>query len=78
MTNKMNGWTKWVIFAATVLVALGGYLVTVRSNTIRIGDAEVKTEAMEKEYGTAITTLQTDVKWIKSGITRIEMAVIKE
>lgn len=75
MTIKLDGWTKWVIFAILTLVTIGGYVVTVRSNTTRIGEGEVKAEAMEKEFGTAITTLQTDVKWIKSGITRIETAV---
>ena len=70
-------WTKWVIIASSALIALGGYMVTVRSNTKRISEAEVKAESMEKEYGTAIATLQTDVAWIKKGIGRIEVAVKK-
>jgi len=75
MTIKLDGWTRWAIFAIITLVALGGYLVTVRSNTMRIGNAEIKAEVMDKEFRTAITTLQTDVEWIKSGIGRIETAV---
>ena len=75
MTIKLDGWTRWAIFAIITLVALGGYLVTVRSNTTRIGNAEIKAEVMDKEFRTAITTLQTDVEWIKSGIGRIETAV---
>ena len=77
MAKGLNGWTKWVIYAATALVALGGYLATVRSNTTRICNAEAKAEKTEKEFGTAITKLQTDVEWIKEGIGRIEKEVKK-
>ena len=73
MTIKLNGWTKWVIFIVMALIALGGYVVTVRSNTTRVGDCEVKAEVME----TAVTTLQADMEWIKKGIARIELAVKK-
>lgn len=71
MTIKFNGWTKWVIFIVMALVALGGYVVTVRSNTKRVSDCETKAEVME----TAVTKLQTHVEWIVKGIARIETAV---
>ena len=74
MANKLNGWTRWVIFAAGALVALGGYLVTVRSNTTRIAEVEVKTHANEGD----IRDLKKDITYIKEGIGRIETAVNKE
>ena len=74
MTNKLNGWTRWVIFAAGALVALGGYLVTVRSNTIRIADVEIKSHTNEGD----IRDLKKDITYIKEGIGRIETAVNKE
>jgi hypothetical protein len=77
MAVRFNEWTRWVIFAASALIALGGYMVTVRNNTKRIVNVENKTATIEKEYGNAIATLQTDVQWIKQGIERIELAVKK-
>ena len=74
MANKLNGWTRWVIFAAGALVALGGYLVTVRSNTIRIADVEIKSHTNEGD----IRDLKKDITYIKEGIGRIETAVNKE
>jgi len=65
---KKNGWTKWVVIAATALVALGGYLVTVRSNTIRIDKVETKAEAIQID----VATLKADVRYIKEGVDRIE------
>jgi len=74
MTGKLNGWTKWVIFGAGALVALGGYLVTVRSNTIRIAGVEITAHVNEGD----IRDLKKDITYIKEGIGRIEKAVKKE
>ena len=79
-------WTKWVIVsgasAALIVItwvwAAGRFVSDVEANTKRIDKTEVKVEALEKEFGTAITTLQTDVEWIKNGIGRIETAVSKK
>ena len=73
MAKKLNGWTKWVIFAATALIALGGYMVTVRSNTVRIEKVEVKSEVMQMD----VVELQTDVKYIRSGIDEIKRELKK-
>lgn len=69
--RKMNGWTKWVIFAATVLVTVGIYIATVKSNTDRIDKVEVKTHENEGD----IRDLKKDVTYIREGIDRIEKSI---
>ena len=73
MAVKLNGWQAWVIFAASALIALGGYLVTVRSNTNRINNVEITAHSNEGD----IRELKTDIKYIKSGIDEIKREVKK-
>ena len=73
MAKGLNGWTKWVIFAASALVALGGYMVTVRSNTARISAHE---ECIRTNEGD-IRELKVDVKYIREGIDEIKREVKK-
>lgn len=74
MVKGMNGWTKWVIFAVSALMALGGYMVTVHNNTLRVADNENNIRANEGD----IRDLKKDIQYIKEGIVRIEKAVKKE
>jgi len=73
MAVKLNGWQAWVIFAASALIALGGYLVTVRSNTNRINNVEIAAHSNEGD----IRELKTDIKYIKAGIDEIKREVKK-
>ena len=73
MAVKLNGWQAWVIFAASALIALGGYLVTVRSNTNRINNVEIAVHSNEGD----IRELKTDIKYIKAGIDEIKREVKK-
>lgn len=73
MAGKLNGWTKWVIFAATALVALGGYLFTVRDNTLRIRQNEACIRANEGD----IRDLKKDIQYIREGIDEIKHEVKK-
>ena len=73
MARKLNGWTKWVVVCAGALIALGGYMVTVRSNTVRIEKVEVKAETTQID----VADLKKDVYYIREGIDRIEKEVRK-
>ena len=73
MAKRLNGWTKWVMIAATALIALGGYMVTVRSNTVRIDKVEVKAAAIQID----VADLKKDVFYIREGIDRIEKGMKK-
>ena len=73
MAKGLNGWTKWVIFAATALIALGGYSVTVRSNTMRIGANEACIRTNEGD----IRDLKKDIQYIREGIDEIKREVKK-
>lgn len=73
MTIKLNGWTKWIVFGVTILVSLGIYIATVRSNTERIVKVEDKSHSNEGE----IRDLKKDVTYIREGIDRIEKKVDK-
>ena len=73
MAVKLNGWTKWVIFAASALIALGGYLVTVRENTKRISRNETTVRANEGD----IRDLKKDIQYIKEGVDEIKREVKK-
>ncbi len=66
--KKLNGWTKWVIFAATILVTIGIYIATVRSNTERINKVEIKSHNNEGN----IRDLKKDVTYIREGIDEIK------
>ena len=66
--KKLNGWTKWVIFAATILVTIGIYIATVRSNTERISSVEIKSHNNEGD----IRDLKNNITWIREGVARIE------
>jgi len=73
MAVKLNGWQAWVIFAASALIALGGYLVTVRDNTKRICANETTARANEGD----IRDLKKDIQYIKEGIDDIKREVKK-
>ena len=73
MAKGLNGWTKWVIFAATALIALGGYMVTVRNNTKRISANETCVRTNEGD----IRDLKKDIQYIKEGVDEIKRKVKK-
>ena len=69
-----NGWVwKLAIFLAGALVAAGGYIATVRSNTNRIEKVEVKAHETE----TTVVGMQKDIEYIKVGIDEIKEEVKK-
>ncbi len=68
MSDKLNGWTKWAILAATALITIGIYIATVKSNTKRLGDVEVKAHTNEGD----IRDLKKDITHIKKAVDRIE------
>jgi hypothetical protein len=69
-----NGWAlKLTIFLAGALIAVGGYIATVRSNTKRIEMVEVKTHIVE----TTVVGIQKDIEYIKVGIDEIKEEVRK-
>ena len=73
MAKGLNGWTKWVIFAATALIALGGYLMTVRENTNRSCANETRSYTHEGD----IRDLKKDIQYIKEGVDEIKREVKK-
>ena len=75
MAKALNGLTKWMIIGATALIALGGYMVTVRSNTTRIDKAEVVDKNLQMDVSDLqidMACIKTNVKYILEGIDRIE------
>ena len=67
--TKFNGnlW-KYLIYAATILVAVGVYMTVIESNCKRIEKVEARSEKNEKD----IIGMQKDISYIKEGIDDIK------
>jgi len=75
MAKNGNGngfWRKVLIAIAGLLITIGVYAATVKSNTDRIEKVEVKAENTENELIELRSEVRMDIKHIKEGIGRIE------
>ena len=69
MTRKrLNGWSKFIIVGATILVTVGIYIATVRNNTERLAIVEDRAYTNEGD----IRDLKKDITYIREGIDDIK------
>ena len=59
---------KWVVIAATALIALGGMITTLNNHGERLNKAEPKIDAVED----AVIKIQSDIGYIKEGIEDLQ------